>query len=403
MRIRNICIGILLARSLVLMCGEVWGAGVRGVTDNEVKIGFLTDFSGPGKYGGPPTAMAGEAYTAHMNALGGIHGRKIKLIVEDNGILPNTTLAAAKKVILKDEVFAIAFNLGSGGASAIIPLCEENQVVLMPHGANKRFYYPGNKWVFVPYTTQFSMASRMVEYALGKNPNARIGIIYQDDDFGLDGLEGARASAKFMKTQLVKEAPYKIGTLDLSPHMMGMREAKTDYIILFTYLPQTASVIKERQKMGWDVTLIGNNTTCVPPLFSLVGDLGEGYLSAIPIAPWQSDVSGVRKAKEISKKYADFEKLSDPLYPTPIYLGTWVYMAAMVEGLKRAGRSLTPETLIKGLESIKNLDMEQLCPNMTFGPDRHVSSFSTMIVRADAKNKQFIIVDPITEPKTPQY
>ncbi len=403
MRTRNVFASFLVIGSLFLMVANTWGANVRGVTDNEVKIACLTDFSGPGKYGGPPTAAAFETYMAYINSQGGIHGRKIKLIVEDNGILPNTTLAAAKKVIFKDEVFAIAFNLGSSGASAIIPLCEENQVVLMPHGANKRFYHPGNKWVFVPYTTQYSMASRIVEYALEKNPKARIGIIYQDDDFGMDGLDGAQAAAKFMKTQLVKEAPYKIGTIDLSPHMIAMRDAKADTIILYTYLPQTASVLKEKQKMAWDVTLIGNNTTCVPPLFPLVGDLAEGYLSAIPIAPWESDVPGVRKAKEITKKFGDFEKLNDPVYPTPIYFGAWSYAVAMVEGLKRAGRDLTPETLIKGLESIKDLDMEGLCPNMTFGPNRHVSSFSTMIVRADAKNKRFVIVDPITEPKTPQY
>jgi len=100
-------------------------------------------------------------------------------------------------------VFAIAFNLGSAGSSAILPLCEENQVVLMPHGANKQFYDPGNKWVFVPHTVQFSMACRAVEYVLEKKPGARIGMIYQDDGFGREGLEGARAAAKFVKSNAI--------------------------------------------------------------------------------------------------------------------------------------------------------------------------------------------------------
>ncbi len=376
---------------------------VRGVTDNEIKIACLVDFTGPGKYAGPPISDAFKDYCAWVNDTGGIHGRKLNLIIEDNGILPNTTLNAAKKVILKDGVFTIAFNLGTAGSSAILPLCEENQVVLMPHGANKVFYDPGNKWVFVPHTVQYSMACRAVEYVLEKNPKARIGMIYQDDGFGKEGLDGAKAAAKFMNSEIVKEAPYKTGTVDFSPHMSAMKEAGVDYIILWTYLPQSAAVIKEKVKMGWDVKLISNNTTGVPQLFDLVGDNAEGYLLVTPYVPVTTDVPGTKLAKEINKKYGNFEKaLGNPKYQDYLYLAAWGYIAATVEGLRKAGRDLTPESFVKGLESIDNFDMGGMCPNITFGPKRHVSSFSSLILAADAKGKKFVVVDPIKEPKTPQ-
>ena len=400
MKTRNIILVFLLASGLVLNVTGVWAAAVRGVTDTEVKIGFLTDFSGPGKYAGPALAMGGQIYMDYVNDKGGVHGRKIKLVVEDNGILPNTTLAAAKKIILKDEVFAIAFNLGSSGASAIMPLCEENQVVLMPHGANKRFYSPGNKWVFVPYSTQFNMAACATEYILRKQPKARIGIIYQDDDFGQDGLDGAQNAAKFMKTKLVQEAPYKIGTIDMSPQMRMMKEANAVWILLWTYIPQTGSVLKERQKMGWDVKLLGNNTTSYPLLFPLVGELAEGYLVVTPITPW-NEIS--QDVKDIIRKYGDYPKISEPSFPDGLVFGAWAYCAAMVEGLKNAGRDLTPESLIKGLESIKNLDMKGICPNMSFTPKRHVGYFSTAVLRGDAKKMNFVVESPIVEPKSPQY
>ena len=166
MKKRRIGLCLLLAVSICLCASPMWAADVRGVTKNEIKLACLVDFSGPGKFAGPPLALGAETYVKYINDQGGVHGRKIKLIVEDNGILPNTTLAAAKKVIFKDEIFAIGFNLGSSGSSAIIPLCEENKVVLMPHGANRRFYNPGNKWVFVPYSTQYNMGSRAVEFIL---------------------------------------------------------------------------------------------------------------------------------------------------------------------------------------------------------------------------------------------
>ena len=392
---------LLLAGTLCLMVTGVWAADVRGVTDTEVKIACLVDLSGPGKYGGPPIVDAFKDYVAWFNDKGGTHGRKITLIVEDNGILPNTTLNAAKKVILKDEVFAIGFNLGSAGSSAILPLCEENQAVLMPHGANKEFYSPGNKWVFVPHTVQYDMAARAVEYVLGKNPKARIGMIYQDDAFGREGLEGARAAARFMKTRVDAEAPYKIGTIDFTPHMNAMKEAKVDWIVLWTYLPQSAAVIKEKVKLGWDVGLISNNTTGVPPLFALVGESADGYLLVTPYAPGHMDLPGVKRVKEVAKKYGNFEKtLGNPMYPDYLYLAAWGYIEAMGEGLKKAGKNLTPDTFVKGLESIKDHDMGGLCPNITFGPNRHVSSFSSLVLRADGKKKQFVIADPISEPKS---
>lgn len=403
MKSRKIIMGLLLGAAFCFAVSAAWAQEVRGVTDNEVKIACLVDLSGPGKYGGPPIVDAFNDYVAWANDKGGIHGRKINLVVEDNGILPNTTMNAARKVILKDGVFAIAFNLGSAGSSAILPLCEENQVVLMPHGANKQFFDPGNKWVFVPHTVQYSMASRAVEYVLGMNPKARIGMIYQDDGFGREGLDGARAAAQFMKSALVAEAPYKIGTIDFTPHMSAMKEAKVDWIVLWTYLPQSAAVIKEKVKMGWDVQLISNNTTGVPPLFALVGENADGYLLVTPYAPGYMDLPGIKRVKDITKKYGNFEKtLGNPMYPDYLYLAGWGYIEAMAQGLWKAGRNLTPDTLVKGLESVKDFDMGGLCPNLTFGPDRHVSSFSSLVLKADGKAKRLVIEDSIKEPNTPQ-
>jgi len=403
MKIRLWGLSVVLAFVLCISLNSAGAADVRGVTDKEIKLACLVDLSGPGKYGGPPIADAFRDYVAWVNDTGGIHGRKIDLIVEDNGILPTTTMNAAKKVILKDEVLAIAFNLGSAGSSAIVPLCAENKVVLMPHGANKGFFYPGNKWVFVPHTVQFSMASRAVEYVLGKNRKARIGVIYQDDDFGREGLEGAGAAATFMKTKLVAQAPYKTGTIDFTPHMNAMKEANVDTIVLWTYLPQSAAIIKQKVKMAWDVQLISNNTTGVPPLFALTGEAADGYLLVTPYAPVHTDLPGIKRIKEINKKYGDAAKtLENPAYPDYLYLAGWGYIEAMVQGLRNAGKDLNPETLVKGLENIRNFDMGGLCPNITFGPKQHVSSFSSLILKADGKAKRFVIVDPIKAPKTPQ-
>ncbi|MFC1823839.1 ABC transporter substrate-binding protein [Thermodesulfobacteriota bacterium] len=399
MKKRTFILSLFLVGAFCLVTSNVWAAGVRGVTDTEIKLAYLTDFSGPGKFAGPAMALGADVYFKHINAQGSIHGRKIKLITEDNGIFPNTTLAAAKKVIFKDEIFSIVMNLGSSGSSAILPLCEENKVVLMPHGANKRFYNPGNKWVFVPYCTQYNMGARAVEYILLKNPKARMGMIYQDDDFGRDGLNGARDAAKFMKTKLVKEAPYKMGTVDMSPQVRMMKEANVDYIIMWTYIPQTGSVMKEVKKMGWNVKLIGNNTNAYRLLFALVGDLVDGYLAITPLVPWEDINPAV---KDIFKKYGALEKLDKFPYPAVLALASFMYGGAMLEGIKNAGRNLTPETLVKGLENIKDLDIFGMAPKFTFTPKRHAAFYSSLVLRADAKKKRWVIEDPVRPLKTPQ-
>lgn len=404
MKQRNAIFGILFIVAVCLISTGAWAAAVRGVTDTEIKIGVLSDFSGPGRVAGPPAKDAFNDYMAYINDQGGIHGRKIKVIVEDNGIFPNTTLKAARKVIFKDEVFAIGMNLGSSGTAAIVPLCEENQVVLLPYGANKKFYDPGSKWVFVPHTVQYHLACRAVDYLLAQNPKARLGVIYQDDTYGREGLAGATDSAKFHNTKIVAKAPYKMGSVDLVPQMKAMKEANVDAIVIWSYLPQAAAALKIKAKMGWDVPLIGSKPTCTPVIFQLVGDLADGYLISNDNTPLhRKDLPGIKMVWDISEKYGNpKETLLNPRYAAPIYASFYNHAIALTEGLKRAGRDLTPDSLVQGLESVKDYDMGGATPNLTFGPKRHVSSFSSLILKGNAAKKRFDIVDPYKDPKIMQ-
>lgn len=398
---RRIFVLSLLQIVLLSWClGSAYAGDVRGVTDDEIKLACMVDFSGPGKFAGKPLALGCKSFVRYINGQGGINGRKINLIVQDNGIMPNTTLAAARKVIFKDEVFAIGFNLGSAGSSAIVPLIDENKVVMMPHGANRKFYNPGNKWVFVPYATQYNMGSRALEFVIReRNAKARVGIIYQDDGFGREGRDGARAAAKYLGVKLVAEAPYKIGTVDLSPQMRKMKDANVDWILAWTYIPQTGAIMKARTQMKWDVNVIGNNTTAYRLIFPILGPLADGYMAVTPYVPWE-DVP--QRTKEILKELGVHDIVAKSPFPAPMFLGAWDYFAAMAEGLRLAGRDLTPESLVRGMEKIRNLDTGSGVPKMTFTPDRHVGYFGSLVVKAFAKEKRFEVISPLKTPVTPQ-
>lgn len=398
---RKIFILSLLQIVILSWCvSTVFAGDVRGVTDTEIKLACLVDFSGPGKYAGKPMALGAQTFIKYVNDRGGIHGRKINLIVEDNGIMPNTTIAAARKVIFKDEVFAIGMNLGSAGSSAIIPLIEENKVVMMPHGALKQFYNPGNKWVFLPYSTQFNMGSRALEFIVReRDAKARIGMIYQDDAYGRDGLAGVRAAAEHLGVKLVAEAPYKIGSIDLTAQMRKMQDADVDWIIGWTYIPQAGAIMKIKAQMKWDVNVIGPNTTAYRLIFPMLGELADGYMAVTPYVPWE-DIPD--STKGILKEYGVYDMVGKSPFPAPLFFGCWDYFAAMVEGLRMAGRDLTPESFIKGLEKVKDFDSGSGVPRMSFTSDNHAAYFSSLVVKAFAKEQRFEVISPLKSPVTPQ-
>ena len=182
-----------------------------------------------------------------------------------------------------------------------------------------------------------------------------------------------------------------------------MKEANVDTILLWTYLPQSAAIIKQRIKMGWDVPLISNNTTGVPPLFALTGEAADGYMLVTPYAPATWIFRGSSASRRSTRSTAIRPR--PWTIPSTRTFFTWPggdTLRPWHKGSARAGRDLNPETLVNGLESVHNFDMGGLCPNITFGPKQHVSSFSSLILKADAKAKRFVIIDSIKSPKTPQ-
>jgi branched-chain amino acid transport system substrate-binding protein len=243
------------------------------------------------------------------------------------------------------------------------------------------------------------MGSRALEFIVReRNAKARIGIIYQDDAFGREGLQGVEAAAKFLNVKILKAAPYKMGTVDLSAQMRMMKEANVDWIIAWTLIPQTGAIMKKKAEMKWDVNVLGNNTTAYRVIFPMLGKLADGYMAVTPIVPWQDIPPSLRNILMEQKLYGPLDKTP---FPT-LFLSIWAYYAAMAEGLRLAGPDLTPQTFLAGLEKVKDLDVDGICPNITFTPNRHVGYFSSMVVKAFAKDKQFEVISPMKSPVTPQ-
>ena len=195
---------IALALSIAFSTGRPAAAeeDVPGVTDDRILVGMTNDLTGPLAFIGQQSSAGARLYLQHINEQGGVHGRRIELLVEDDGYQPARTVAAFRKLLDRDRVFCFVGNMGSSTTMATLPLVERERVpVVMPLNYNSRMStphkryifaldpnYPIQSWIMVKYIAE-------VEKKQGEAESPRLAVIYQDDDYGRDGLQGLRAAA----------------------------------------------------------------------------------------------------------------------------------------------------------------------------------------------------------------
>jgi len=185
-------VGILFVLTCVAFGGG--SEGSPGVTDDEILIGNIQDLSGPMAYLGGEIKHGAELYLRHVNESGGVYGRKIRMITEDHQYNPAMSLAAAKKLLDRDGVFCLFNVIGTATASALFNLVEEQGVPFIAPATNaSSMSDPPKRYVFATDTPYDAQGRILCNYLAQRgDENVKVGIIYQDDDFGKDGLKGVR-------------------------------------------------------------------------------------------------------------------------------------------------------------------------------------------------------------------
>ncbi|MBT4063991.1 MAG: ABC transporter substrate-binding protein, partial [Candidatus Marinimicrobia bacterium] len=187
-------IGLFIMLGLVFVgCGKQ--APTPGVTDTEIIIGNIQDLSGPMKELGAVLPSGSNVYFRYINEAGGVHGRKIKMLVEDHQYNPQKAVVAAKKLIEKDQVFCLYQVIGTSPCEALRPILAETGTPLIApatqSGTMSDMTRPAGNLIFHTDTGYDKQTVILVDYILKDNANAKIGIIYQDDDYGENVLKGA--------------------------------------------------------------------------------------------------------------------------------------------------------------------------------------------------------------------
>ncbi len=385
----------LIAALLILALGAVPALAQRptpGVTDTEVTIGLTTPLSGPAAAWGN-TAVAMEAWTRYVNDQGGIHGRKIKVELKDDGYNPGRAVANLKE--MKDSVFMNVGLLGSAVLNAAKDdVAEYKLLTINPYG-NPAIWakQPKDKlrYVFVNYPDYQDEGEFLVKHSIERLGGKKVAVFYQNDDYGKGGFEGVTRGIRGLggKGSLAAGVSYELTDRELGTHALKLKESGADTVIIYSTITHGANVIKEMAKAGYRPKIVASF-----PLgdylimYRLLGELWEGAhfaglnaTAADPAGKAIVDIMTKYEAKLVGKEN------------TALAGGVAIILA--VEGLKKAGRGLTRESYVEAMESIKGFTTLGLTAPVTFGPNQRHGLNAVRLLRANkAAENSYVEVLP---------
>lgn len=366
MRLRNVV--LILATVVILAPGVVGAAGVSGVTDKEVVVGVTTPLSGPAALWGV-TGLGMKAWADYVNDKGGVNGRKITVVLKDDAYNPTRALANLQE--MKGNVFAVCGLLGTAILNASKDFFAENKIPLITAYGDVRIWtkLPKDKlrYVFIAYPDYEDEANYLTNYGVGKLGCKKIAVFYQNDDYGKMAKLGVEKALKGAdKGELVGAIPYEITERALGTHALKLKESGADTVIIYSTMTHGALILKAMAKIGYRPKALTTFTLGDPIMYKVAGEVWEGTYIALP------GNSGVPGADEAATKAVEILLKYNPKLKGKEYLALFgaVSMMHFVEGLKNAGKDVTPESLIKGMEKIKDWRPQGIGAPVTYGPDR---------------------------------
>jgi branched-chain amino acid transport system substrate-binding protein len=342
---------------------------VPGVTDTEILIGTVTDLSGVTAIQGVNNADAIRLMFDEANSKGGINGRKIHYIVEDSQYQVPRAVQAMNKLLNSDRVFMTIQDGGTPMNNATWPMAlEKNTPKLLPLTAARSMYEPFNKLKFSQTSSYVDQMRAGVKYFIEDRGKKTICIMYQDTDFGKDVLAGVTLQAEAENLKVVAMTAHKPTDTDFSAAVTKLREANCDLVTLGTIVRDTMMIVSTVKKAGWDVDLLGQAASYDTAIATAPGGIGEGFYSMTPTLYAYPD----DPRPEVHDLMVRFKAR----YGFDLnYIGQTGVTCAQIalEALKRAGRDLTVESLVAGMESMHEFT-DMYGNTYSFGPNQHHGS-----------------------------
>ncbi len=339
-----------------------------GASDAEIKVGQTMPFSGPAS----AYASIGKteaAYFKMINDQGGINGRKINLIQYDDAYSPPKAVEQVRKLIESDEVLLTFQILGTPSNAAVQKYLNSRKVPqLFAAASASRFSDPKDfPWTMGYDPNNFVEGRIYGQFILKEHPDARIGVLYQNDDFGKDYLNGIKAGLGDNAAKMVvAEAAYEVTDPAVDSQVLRIKDAGADLFFIAATPKQTAQAIKKTAEIGWHpVQIVDMKASSVGSVLKPAGlENAKGLISTNygkePLDPQWKDDPGI-------KRYLAFMEKYDPDGDKSSNFNTYAYSAAqlLVHVLQQCGDNLTRENVMKQAASLKNVTGDLALPGIT--------------------------------------
>jgi branched-chain amino acid transport system substrate-binding protein len=340
-------------------------AQTPGVTPTEIRVGQTIAYSGPASAYGQ-LGKAEQAYFDSINAKGGINGRKIKFISRDDGYSPPKAVENVRRLVEEDDVALIFGNLGTPINMAIRPYVNAKKVpMLFIAAGSSAFNDPQNyPWVMGWQPNLRAEANFYAADLLKRNPNAKIGVLYQNDDFGKDMLNGLREGlGDKADKMIVTTQSFQAADPSIDSQLVLIRNANVDTLFLFTYSKQAAQAITKLADLGWKpATYLHLGAASIGATFRPAGlDRSAGIMTA----GFMKDVTDPKWADDAAvKDYYEWQKANMPSADPSdsLVVSGYCFGQTLEQVLKQAGADLSRENIMKQAANLKDWRFPLMLP-----------------------------------------
>lgn len=341
-----------------------------GIFDNEIVVGSSLALEGHAGYLGTQTLHGALAYIRHVNAGGGVHGRKIRIIAYDDGYDPPRCVLNTQRLVVQDKVFALFCYVGTPTTVKIIPLVQEARIPLvgMFTGANA-LREPPKRYLINVRASYYQETGAAVRYLVEKRNLHRIAVFYQYDAYGFDGLRGTELALKRYGLLPVATGTYVRGTLDVEEGLRKIKAVDAEAVVMIgTYKPCARFIrlakIQAYSPVFYNVSFVGADE-----LTRLLGPDAEGIIvtQVVPPPEHGDEQDYLWGSAEYVRRLRRYYPQDHPNF---VSLEGYINAKVLVEGLQRAGPGLNRETFIDAIESIHDFDLGIANP-LSFSPCDH--------------------------------
>lgn len=342
----------------------------RGVTDDAIILGTWAPQSGPASTYSLMYSGA-AAYMQYVNEeKGGVCGRQVDYRVYDDQYNPTNTVQIYERILEQDKALAVALPFGTLTTSSIIDRTTEDQMPLLYIGTGASIFHQpdGYPFAFGTIPEYVHEGSFLARYVIENMPDVTtIGVLYQNDDFGKDGLNGVEQGAG--EELEVVSASYEPADTDLSAQMQSLRDGGAEAVVLFAITRPAALFVKAAEGVGWDVPYLLHSGVTDPLMFQLSESPMEGSIGL----QWGKTFADQDDAavQEFVDKLGQYAPEAQPEISLSAW--GWLFGQLLEETLSRACDDLTPEGVVAAAESLEDVELPMLREGITvtMGPDDH--------------------------------